>query len=81
MATSRELIFKPADVRVSIRCGKCKGEIVLSLDEYKIPNQCPSCAEGWTEELRAAVHNLKGALKAAVEYPVVLRAQETMPQR
>jgi hypothetical protein len=56
-------------------------EIVLSLDEYKIPNQCPSCAEDWPEKLLASVQNLKGALKAAVEYPVVLRAQETMPQR
>jgi uncharacterized Zn finger protein len=43
MAVLRELVFKPADVRVSIQCGKCSGETVLSLKGENFPEQCPSC--------------------------------------
>ena len=84
MATSRELVFKPADVRISIRCEneKCNGEAVIStVVDQKIPKKCPSCEVVWTEELQTTVADLRSALNGSEGYPLMLRVYEKVPEK
>ena len=76
MAVLRELVFKPADARVSIQCGKCSGETVLSLKGENFPEQCSSCGTRLPKDAGISAQQLRWALRASEKDSVMLRVYE-----
>jgi len=75
MAVSRELIFKLADARISIQCGGCQGEAVLSLKSEDFPLKCPSCGVEFPKGTDTAVNQIRWASRASGS--VMLRVYDT----
>lgn len=83
MAILRELIVKPADIRVSIQCKLCGARIDIShsvvdhaddpesTKKPNIPVLCPSCAEEYPQGLNQILGELLHSLHQMEKFEVV----------
>jgi len=83
MALSRELIVKPADIRVSIQCKLCGARIDIphsavdraddaeSTKKRNVPVLCPSCDEQYPQGLNQILGELLHSLRQMEKFEVV----------
>jgi len=83
MAISRELIVKPADIRVSIQCKLCGARIDISHSavdhaddpvskkKANIPVECPSCSEQYPQGLNQILGDFLRALHQMEKFETV----------